>query len=89
MKILIQKKGWLYKVNLKDAYLLHNNMQRLQRVSKVSVQRTDDTVQWTVIWAGIRSETFHNKNDETNHCASETHRSPPGDLLIRHSVATL
>lgn len=64
-------------------------MQRLQRVSKVSVQRTDDTVQWTVIWAGIRSETFHNKNDETNHCASETHRSPPGDLLIRHSVATL
>lgn len=85
-KKLDTEKGLVMQSRSEGCILLHTNMQRSQKVSKVSVQRTDATVQRTAIWTGIRSETFH-KNNETSHCAIKTHRSPPCDLLRRHIVA--
>lgn len=85
-KKLDTEKGLVMQSRSKGCILLHTNMQKSQKISKVSVQRTDATVQRTAIWTGIRSETFH-KNNETSHCAIKTHRSPPCDLLRRHIVA--
>lgn len=69
----------------KGCILLHTNMERSQKVTKVSIQRTGVVTQRAALWAGIRSERFH-KNNESYHCPIETHMSPC-DSLRRHIVA--
>ena len=70
----------------KGCILLHTNSPRSQKISEIHSRRPDAAVPKSTLRTGIRSTTFH-KNNETSHCSTATHRSPPCDILRRHIVA--